>query len=1119
MAEKKCIVQFKYKYNGSQYDDVGVVGNLNELKNWDINNPVNLSYQKDGLFMSNELPLSQNINFEYKYVFFRNNQRLWENLPYNKNRHVEIKNESNITIIDKEGDPSTKVEEKKPQVKVKPHQKITKVKPKILKKEPDLKKVPINDVEIYKEEPKKENNEKQKEIKTIKRKKVKEKEKEKETEKEIKVEEDIKEDNEPQAVEIKEKKIVKKKVKKKKKKKKEEKKIEEVKKPLNENIKVISLNNDNVDPNLEEKLKVLNYDSDNEDENNKEKEKEQKQREPQEYIDIKDDDDIIMCSFNLPFEPVKKKDSFILKLTNSPLYHILYKVIEKEKNIKWFGSLRDESIYSEEEREEISKLLKEKNMYLIDVEHEVYEKTKILYNSILEPLCHYITLDENDMDNYVNFSEYWKEYKKYIESVCNTILPTISKKKKTLIFLHDYYFYLFPTIFLNKCNYSKEYQDLLPNISIGLYIHIPFPSHEIFKRIPAREEIIASLIKCQVLGFHTFDHSRNFLKTSKRLLGANFVSTTHGDLAANYLENTALIRVKNVTPDIDLIKTYQQDQRYQEKYIEITNKYKGKIVFITMDHSFFPITIKNKLVAYKRFLASIGEKAKKVVLLMIIRSNFDKEEKIQDLEMINKLAQEIKDEFNNDVIDIETGNLQYVERLALLASANCFVRTTKQESFSLSVYEFLILRKLYGKEAESVCIISELSGVNTSLANTIKVNPFDYNSLKKGFSDAFQQLGAKEYSDKDFLHAEKSSFKNWFYSFLKDIKNIKLSDENTYYIGVDDTFNFKLKKISSKFNKLNVDLITKFYGQSFKRLIFLDYEGTLPSEDTGQVKIDKLFKDRKPSEEILNLLTELTNDKKNCVYIVAGKGASQLNDWFGSVKNLGLSAEHGFIYKSKGQDNWKYIVDSFDRDWRKSCVNIIEPYTQRCEGSFLEIKEFSVVWQYSECDQELGKAFASVITSELQVALKNKDVKILNGKGFVEVIALGINKGYFVSYIIRERIRQKKAPDFILCIGDDASDEKMFRFLKSKQKEIKSFNQKAKLIGITVGKKPSEADYYVNNPKDVQELINKLTLKIAKSVSTFDIKKAALASQFQMEQELEEEENRQTSQRKSKMCE
>jgi trehalose 6-phosphate synthase/phosphatase len=266
---------------------------------------------------------------------------------------------------------------------------------------------------------------------------------------------------------------------------------------------------------------------------------------------------------------------------------------------------------------------------------------------------------------------------------------------------------------------------MLSNISMGLYIHIPFPSHEIFKRIPAREEIITSLIKCQVLGFHTFDHSRNFLKTSKRLLGANFVSTIHGDLAANYMENTALIRVKNITPEIDLIKEYQKDPKFQEKYNEITNKYKGKIIFLAMDHLYFPITIKNKLVAYKRFLANNAERAKKIVLIMIIRDNLKTEEKKPNLDMINKLTKEIKEEFGENVIDVQIMALSYIERLALLASANCYVRTTKQESYSMSVYEFLILKKLYHKESESACIISELSGVNTSLANTIKVNPFD----------------------------------------------------------------------------------------------------------------------------------------------------------------------------------------------------------------------------------------------------------------------------------------------------------------------------------------------------------------------------------------------------------
>ena len=1040
----KCSVVFKYKCKDINYNKVGLVGCLDILKNWNINDPVILTFnEKESIYISNSIELPRNEFIEYKYVFHHNNNKIWENLPNNANRKIKLETNLPQYIIDNEGDPKSIMEM------------LTILKqPKCYKGEannnPDT---PNSNQEEPKEGVK---HKLKKKGKKKGKKKLKKKEKEDEINEIIDEKENIKEKD----------------------------------------------NIDNENDEMNQKLKILDYDSDDKEDNIKDKQ--QNQKEPQKYSDINEDDDIIMCSLNLPFEPIKENDEFKLKLTDSPLFHTLYKVIKNEKNIKWFGSLKNEKIYTQEEREEISNILKEKNMYLINVKPEIYEKTKILFNGILEPLCHYITLDENSMDTYVNFSDYWKEYKKYIDAVCTTILPHISKKKKTLIFLHDYYFFLFPTIFVNKCNYTKDYQDILSNISMGLYIHISFPSHEIFKRIPTREEIIASLIKCQVLGFHTFDHSRNFLKTSKRLLGANFVSTAHGDLAANYLENTALIRVKNVTPEIDIIKEYQKDPKFQQKYNEIINKYKDKIIFLAMDHLFFPITIKNKLVAFKRFLSANAERANKVVFLLIVRDEIKGDTKVP--ESMEKIIKEIKDEFGEDVIDVKMMELPYVERLALLASANCYVRTTKQESYSMSVYEFLILKRLYHKELESACIISELSGVNTSLANTIKVNPFDYNSLIKGFSDAYQQLGAKEFSDKDYLHVEKSSLKNWFYSFLKDIKNIKLSDENTYYLGVDDTFNFKLKKISSKFNQLNSEQIVHLYGQSFKRLIFLDFEGTLPTEDIGQGKIEKLFKDRKPSQEILNLLTELTNDKKNSVYIVAGKGAKQLDIWFEGIPNLGLSAEHGYLYKVKAKDQWKKIVDKYDTSWRKICTNIIGPYTDRCEGSTLEIKESSIVWQYSECDQELGKAFASVITSELQVALKNKEVKIINGKGFVEVITLGIDKGYFVSYIIKEKIRQKKAPDFILCIGDDASDEKMFKFLNKKKKEIKGFNHAANLISITVGKKPSEAQYYVNNTKEVQDLIKKFTFKIAKSVSSYDIKKAAMIAQMQDEQENEDEE-------------
>ena len=1034
MSEQtKCSVKFKYKCKDIKYDKVGIVGCLDILKNWDIDHPIFLSYDdKNKVFISSEIELPREQNIEYKYVFHHNNGKIWEDLLKHANRHLEIKDESSLVILDKEKDPNSIIEFKE---KRKKSDHKTEVK---IEDEKDEQKPPC----------------------------IKKKEKNKKAKRKIKKKSGTTQRNEPEL------------------------KVEQN----------IILHN-NIEDEMDETLKGLDYDSDEKEEINKEP----KSKEPQKYIDINEDDDIIMCSFYLPFEPIKEKDTFSLKLTNSPLYHILYKVIEKEKNIKWFGSLKNERNYTNEEKEKISKILEEKNMFMMKVDPEIYEKTKILFNEIMEPLCHYITLDENSMDTYVNFSDYWKEYKKYIDAVCTTILPHISKKKKTLICLHDYHFSLFPSIFINKCKNNKEYAEILSNISMGLYVHVSFPSHEIFKRIPAREEIITSFIKCQVLGFHIFDHSRNFLKTSRRLLGANFVSTIHGDLAANYMENTVLIRVKNVTPEIGLIKEYQKHPKFQEKYNEITNKYKGKFIFLAMDHLFFPITIKNKLVAYKRFLMNNKDRKKKVVFLLIIRNCTQEERAKFDLDNINRLTKEIKKEFGKDVIDVETIEVPYVERLALLASANCYVRTTKQESYSMSVYEFLILKRLYKKEAESSCIISELSGVNTSLANTIKVNPFDYNSLTKGFSDAFQQLLSKEYSDKDYLHTEKSSLKNWFYSFLKDIKNIRLSDENTYYLGVDDTFNFKLKKISSKFNQANLEGIAQSYGVAFKRLIFLDFEGTLPAEDMGQGKTDKFFKDRKPSEEILNLLTELTNDRKNSVFIVAGKGQKQLDEWFENVPNLGLSGEHGYLYKANNKDKWKIIMEKFDTTWRTSCISIMRPYTDRCEGSSLDIKESSVVWQYSECDQELGKEFASVITSELQIALKNKAVKIMNGKGFVEVMSLGINKGCFVSYIIKEKIKQKKAPDFILCIGDDAGDEKMFTYLKKKKNEILKYNHNAQLISITVGKKPSEADYYVNSPKDVKDLITKLTYKLSKSVSSYDIKTAAMVAQFQIEHEQEEE--------------
>ena len=1047
-------VKFKFNYPKNPGEEVRVTGNTDSLGNWNHDLAPKLIYDSKKEFWKTRayIKIPASFNLEYKYLIFKDGEfEKYEDIE--TNRKVAVPEKEKLVFTDEENNPETIVKKhfaknKKSSSNLKNSQKFSKSqKIKKLKKDENIL------------ENKKKNN------------KIS----------------DFNENEDGEEEEI----------------------------DLNSNKK-----EEEVDINLDdsiEKYQELNYDSFSEVEEDIKNTK--MISEPLNVEILDDKDDIIMVSTYVPFNPVREKDGSIkFILTNEAIYHTLYRIIESKKNIKWFGNLKYLKKLKEEDKNEIMKKLEEKNIFLFDIDESIYHKVLRLTEEILEPLFHYAPLKSSLMQDFNLISDHWKAYKEYNDLVCKQISKHLTKK--SLIYLHDINYLLVPNLLyaLNKHN-----NDILQNLAIGIFIHSPFPSFDVFKRIPIREDIIKSLMKCRVIGFHTFDCSRNFLKSAKRLLSTNYVSTNSGDLAVNYLDHTALIRVKNISPEIDLLKQDIKEEEFKKYYDEIKQKYGNKKnIFVSVDHMQFLLSITNKLEGYRAFLRDLKEKAKKNVFLLYIRYFVKKEDQNVDvhiennrqkmIDRIDELVLEIKKEFGDDVIELYKGKITYIHRLALFCASNCFVRSSKQESYSLGLYEFLITKKLLNQSGVVSYIISELSGVNTSLGATIKVNPFDVNSLKRGFLDASQQLSETTSNylialEKDYTHAMKSSCKDWFFDFLKDIKNTKLSDDNTFYIGADEGLNFKLLKINPNFKKLNLKQIETDYEKSNKRLLFFDYEGTLPSAYQNSEIVSK---GSPPSTEILNLLKGLTSDKRNKVFIVAGKGPDQLKEWFGSVKDLGLAAEHGFMYSvnRQGLDKWKKIIKKYDNEWIKNCSDIISPYLERCEGSFLDVKESSIVWQYTDCDLELGKQFVSSMSSELENLVKKYNLKIVNGKGFMEIIAVGVNKGYFVGYKIKEFIINKKSLDFILCIGDDTSDEKMFHYLNTKKDEIKKYCKKAKIYSITVGKKPSKAHYYVEKPKNVQELISSLVKasnKLSSSISTLDIRALALNNKFNMEQEEEEE--------------
>jgi len=166
---------------------------------------------------------------------------------------------------------------------------------------------------------------------------------------------------------------------------------------------------------------------------------------------------------------------------------------------------------------------------------------------------------------------------------------------------------------------------------------------------------------------------------------------------------------------------------------------------------------------------------------------------------------------------------------------------------------------------------------------------------------------------------------------------------------------------------------------------------------------------------------------------------------FIAINNLGLAAEYGFYYKNKNAE-WKCMLSNYNNSWTSFVAEMLDSYTERCEGSFTEIKESSVVWQYRDCDKELGRHFANILKSDLESRYSKHELNVINGKGYTEIKPKGLNKviinlnfskGCFASFILRNNMFEKFYPDLIICIGDDTSDEEMFRYFNSIHENLK----------------------------------------------------------------------------------
>ncbi|KAI5348908.1 hypothetical protein L3X38_001795 [Prunus dulcis] len=664
----------------------------------------------------------------------------------------------------------------------------------------------------------------------------------------------------------------------------------------------------------------------------------------------------------------------------------------------------------------------------------------------------------------------WQAYVSANKAFADRIIEVLNPDED-FVWIHDYHLMVLPT-FLRKRYYR---------VKLGFFLHSPFPSSEIYRTIPVREEILRALLNCDLIGFHIFDYARHFLSCCSRMLGLHY-EFKRGYMGLEYYGRTVSIKMLPVGIHMGQLQSVLSLEDTARKVKQLKEEFEGKTVILGVDDLDLFKGISLKFLAMRQLLEEHQNLRGKVVFVQITNPARSRGKDVQDvLNETSAIAKEINQRYGEpgyQPIIVINGPLTTQEKAAYYAISECCLVNAVRDGMNLVPYKYTVCRQgspvldraLGIDEADrpktSVIIVSEFIGCSPSLSGAIRVNPWNIDAV----SDAINLATTMPVAEKQFRHDKHYKYISshdvayWARSFDQDLERACREHYRRRCWGIGLGLGFRVVALGPNFRKLSVDHIAHAYKNANSRLILLDYDGTM----TPQASVDKA-----PSGEVISVLNCLCNDPKNVVFIVSGREKDSLSKWFSLCEKLGLSAEHGYLTRWTKDSPWETCTLAMDFGWKNIVLPVMEPYTEATDGSFIEQKESALVWHHQDADPHFGSSQAKELLDHLESVLINEPVVVKRGQHIVEVKPQGVSKGIVVQNLISKMQSRGKPPDFLLCIGDDRSDEDMFKSIvhSSSNPSVPSI---AEVFACTVGQKPSMAKYYLDDTVDVIKLVQGL---------------------------------------------
>lgn len=706
----------------------------------------------------------------------------------------------------------------------------------------------------------------------------------------------------------------------------------------------------------------------------------------------------------------------------------------------------------------------------------------------------------------------WKAYEEVNEKFADTIAGLINPDDT--VWVQDYHLMLLPALLRAQ----------QPKLKIGWFLHIPFPSPEIFHQLPNGKELLEGLMGADLLGFHTEDFCANFLASVKSTLNLSidkggrisvqedgrqrFVTVDAFPIGMDYglyrrnarsslaqamrhgIEAVSGKRTRRVSTSLsaesraaaeaeESWSAYTEDDLSEVKLAQSAAAKRGtrdNKVIVSVDRLDYTKGLPERLRAFALMLSRYPEWVGHVTYYLLATPSREGVESYRQLkEHVDQLVGEINGKYSLlswTPIHYITRSLPIKPVCGIYTAGDVALVTPLRDGMNLVAKEYLASRD--GRDG--ALVLSDQCGAASELTDAFIVNPYDTEAVCEALHSALE-ISSTEAKRRNAVMQARLKYRTaslWSTEFLSALRQV--SDP---------------RWADRRLRSIQRDRLVHEWGQSGRKLVLCDYDGTL-------TQLTRTPGRAKPTRRLLTLLREVGSIPDVDLYLVSGRTQETMEEWFGDLP-VGLIAEHGawcsepvISDKAASKRTWIRADGMPDpEEWRPIIEIIMDKAVARVPKSFIEHKSTDLAWHYRLSDQKLAKEQRERLVAELEKICPQYDLLVMRNSKVIEVCPANVSKGKAVEPLLR-----CGRYDFVLALGDDTTDETMFEavidaagariephseidvepVLSSADAEIDAESNDSTLTGwtIKVGAGDTQAHSRIASPTDTERLLGYL---------------------------------------------